>query len=290
VTQKWTVQRILVPLDASEHSLTALNAAVELAASLNAELEGLFVEDINLVQLAEFPFAQEVCLFSPMSRQLEKGSMERQLRIQAQRLRQTLARLADRAQVAWTFRVVRGGVPAQVLAATESADLTILGKAGSSIPGRTRAGSTVRTIISRGRGMTLIVQHGVRFKAPVQTVFTGSPLSEKALEVGTAVAAAWKMPLLVLIPAARPEERNELQNRAAEILGQLGGAATFQVLPRLSCEQLVRVIGAHGTGPLFLPCEAPSLSRGDLQTLIDAVLNPLFLVREAEIRSGDALP
>ena len=290
MTQKWTVQRILVPLDASEHSLTALNAAVELAASLNAELEGLFVEDINLVQLAEFPFAQEVSLYSPMSRQLEKGSMERQLRIQAQRLRQTLARLAERAHVAWTFRVVRGGVPAQVLAATESADLTILGKAGSSIPGRTRAGSTVRTIISRGRGMTLIVQHGVRFKAPVQTVFTGSSLSGKALEISTAVAAAWKMPLLVLIPAATPEERNDLQNRAAEILGQLGGAATFQVLPRLNCEQLVRVIGAHGTGPLFFPCEAPSLSGGDLQTLIDAVRNPVFLVREAEFRGDDAMP
>jgi len=290
VTQQWRVERILVPLDASEHSLTALNAAVELAASLDAELEGLFVEDINLLQLSDFPFAQEVSLYSPMSRQLKREGMERQLRIQAQRLKQTLARLAGRFHVTWRFRVARGGVPTQVLAATEGADLTILGKAGSSIPGRTRSGSTVRTIISQGRGMTLIMQHGVHVKAPVQAVFTGSPLSEKALAISAAMARVWTMPLLVLISAATPEDRHDLQGRAADILGQWGVKATFQILPRLTCEQVVRVSGSYGTGPLFLPCEAPSLSGGDLQELIDEVRNPVFLVRESETRGGDAPP
>lgn len=290
MTQQWSVERILVPLDASEHSLTALHAAVELAASLNAELEGLFVEDINLLQLSDFPFAQEVSFYSPMSRQLKREGMERQLRIQAQRLKQTLARLAERSHVPWKFRVARGGVPAQVLAAAEGADLTILGKAGTSIPGRTRAGSTVRTIISRGRGMTLIMQHGVHFKAPVQTVFTGSPLSEKALAISTAMARVWRMPLLVLISPAIPEEGHVMQGRAETLLGQWGFKATFQVLPGLSCQQVVRVSGSYGTGPLFVPCEGPSLSGVELQGLIDEVRNPVFLVRGAEASGDEVAP
>ena len=288
MTQQWTVQRILVPLDASEHSLSALKMAVELAASLNAELEGLFVEDINLLQLSEFPFAREISFFSPMSRQLERGSMERQLRIQAQRLKQTLAGMADRFNVAWTFRIARGGVPAQVLAATEKADLTILGKAGWSIPGRTQGGSTVRTIVSQGRCMTLIIQHGVRFNPPVQMVFTGTPLSEKALEISTAMSEVWKMPLLVLISGESPEDRQVVEQKAAHILDELGSRASFQALPRLSCDQIVRVIESSGTGPLFLPCERPNLAGGDLQALIDKVRNPVFLVRQSELEGAES--
>ena len=55
-TADHTPRRILVALDASAHSHAALAAAVALAARLHAEIEGLFVEDINLLRLAELPF------------------------------------------------------------------------------------------------------------------------------------------------------------------------------------------------------------------------------------------
>ncbi|MGD8821809.1 MAG: universal stress protein, partial [Anaerolineales bacterium] len=54
------VERILVAVDASSHSRAALEAAAELAASLEVELVGIFVEDINLMRLAELPIAVEI--------------------------------------------------------------------------------------------------------------------------------------------------------------------------------------------------------------------------------------
>ncbi|MGB7837261.1 MAG: universal stress protein, partial [Terrimicrobiaceae bacterium] len=54
------IRRILVALDASAHSRAALEAACELALGLDAELSGLFVEDINLLRLAQLPFASEI--------------------------------------------------------------------------------------------------------------------------------------------------------------------------------------------------------------------------------------
>ena len=56
--------RILVALDASPRSLAALSTAGALAAELDAELSGLFVEDINLQRLLALPFAREFCLLS----------------------------------------------------------------------------------------------------------------------------------------------------------------------------------------------------------------------------------
>jgi len=47
-----TIRRILVALDASRYSLAALEAAIELAAGLEAELQGIFVEDVSELRAA----------------------------------------------------------------------------------------------------------------------------------------------------------------------------------------------------------------------------------------------
>ena len=65
-----TIRRILVALDASRHSLAALEAASELAEALKAELVGIFVEDVNLLYLAGLPFAREVRYLSGVDRPL----------------------------------------------------------------------------------------------------------------------------------------------------------------------------------------------------------------------------
>ena len=53
-------RRILVAIDASAASLDALAAATALASRLGAALEGLFVEDEDLLRLAALPFTDLV--------------------------------------------------------------------------------------------------------------------------------------------------------------------------------------------------------------------------------------
>ena len=55
-----TLRRIVVGLDAGPRDRAALEAAAQLAARMQAELVGLFVEDIDLLHLAGLPFAREV--------------------------------------------------------------------------------------------------------------------------------------------------------------------------------------------------------------------------------------
>ena len=54
------IKRIIVALDASAHSQAAMDAAASIAELLEAELIGVFVEDINLVRVAQLPFVREV--------------------------------------------------------------------------------------------------------------------------------------------------------------------------------------------------------------------------------------
>lgn len=67
------IRRILVALDTSPSSQAALEAAVALAERLNAEVCGLFVEDVDLLRVAESPYAREILYPSAEEGRLTRG-------------------------------------------------------------------------------------------------------------------------------------------------------------------------------------------------------------------------
>ncbi|MCK5669327.1 MAG: universal stress protein UspA, partial [Gammaproteobacteria bacterium] len=54
------VSRVLIALDAMQENPGALETAIALAAQRQSELMMLFIEDMNLVNLAGLPFASEI--------------------------------------------------------------------------------------------------------------------------------------------------------------------------------------------------------------------------------------
>jgi len=103
----------------------ALDAVAEAAAALEAELLGLFLEDVELLHFAGLPFAREIGA-SARPRGLDVQTMERWFRSQADEARRALAAAAEGKPVRWSFRVERGSVPAQLRKALADADLVIL--------------------------------------------------------------------------------------------------------------------------------------------------------------------
>lgn len=119
------IRRIVVGFDPAPCSWPVLEAAAELAQSMEAELVGLFVESQDLLHFAGLPFAREMGLASATRRALDVKAMERSLRALAGEARRTLAAIAGRTSVQWSFRVARGSLAAELLAAAGEADLLI---------------------------------------------------------------------------------------------------------------------------------------------------------------------
>jgi hypothetical protein len=90
-------------------------ALTRLAKEMQAELVGLFIEDIDLLRLAALPFAAEIGIASAQRRVLDPAALERALRAQAARLRQALAAALE-PDIAWSFRVARAS-PVEAVAA-----------------------------------------------------------------------------------------------------------------------------------------------------------------------------
>ncbi|OGI43433.1 MAG: hypothetical protein A2150_00315, partial [Candidatus Muproteobacteria bacterium RBG_16_64_11] len=176
-------RRILVALDASTPSLAALDAAAAVAAKWEAELLGLFVEDINLLQLAALPFTREVGFPSAIQRPIEPQDIERRLRAQARLSKQALARVAGRFNLRWSFRTERGQIVTQLLEVAREADLIVLGLRGRKVAGRMPRGAIGQALMSAASQSLLLMPEDMRIEPPLLVIYDGTPSSRQALAV-----------------------------------------------------------------------------------------------------------
>lgn len=273
------IRRILVGLDASRHSLAALEAAADLAARLEAELVGLFVEDINLLRLAELPFAREVGGFSATRRRLNSRQLERQLQVQAKRARRALEAHATRVHVHWSFQVTRGGVALELLSAAAEADLVILGRAGHFASGTGQLGSTARGVVSGATCSALVMTQGSQLRLPVLVVFDGSQLAWKTLTVAAGLVREEDRHLAVFVLAEGVQEAQGLKRTISSWLRERELVARYRLLARPSLGRLVEMIEREGCGTLVLPAESVYLGDAELLILLDELELPVLLVR-----------
>jgi nucleotide-binding universal stress UspA family protein len=175
-------RRILLPLDLSRDSLTALEIAMNLAAAVGGEVSGLFVEDTELLMAGRLPFAREVGSFSGIARRIGAEDIRHRFQSIAGNARSALAEAGHRLKVPTSFQVGHGDVPAEILTAAEDADLLVLGKAGWSLGSFRKPGRTCAAILSRSRIPVLIVERGATLSPPIVVVNDGTSSGERAVE------------------------------------------------------------------------------------------------------------
>ncbi len=267
------LKRILVALDASRASLDALSAAVALAERLGAELGGLFVEDVNLLRLGGHPLVREMRLPSGDWGPVERGSIEADLRAMASRAREALAEAAAPRRVAWTFRVARGRVSLEVIAAAEEADLLVLGVSGHRL---TRGpGETARAAAARAPVSVLLLTRGATVGPPILAAYDGSPAGDGALDLAARLADAGAGELEVLVVARDLQTSQDLSERALLRLDRPGVPARWAGGERL--EDLLGAAPPHAL--LVVGADAPLLAEGGQERLLDLARCPVLLAR-----------
>jgi len=265
------VHRILVALDESEGGAAALEAAVLLGALLRAELEAVFVEDLNLLRLARLPFARELLGASAAQRPLDPTTMERALHSQGERLRRRLAVRLQAADLHWSFAVLRGQVAGELLERAKGADLVILGRAGMS-PGRAAAlGSTARTLLAAAGCAVLLAHPRAPPAQPVVVVFDASPGARRALALGIRLARRDDNALVVLLPAPVDEA---LAEQAREMAA--AGGLDAQLRPLASRDPRRLAASVHDAGGRILVVGAGSIA--ERERLGAALSCPVLLV------------
>jgi nucleotide-binding universal stress UspA family protein len=270
------IRRILIALDASPASQAALELAADLAIRYQAELIGIYVEDINLLRSAEIPFTKEVGFYSASSRQINKSYIERELRAHARRVEQLLASIAQRANLRWSFRRTRGVIPGELMSAATDTDLIILGKTGWS--GGTRIGSTAREVAVRSPIQSLILVHKVRPGSPIMVVYDGSPASQKALIAARRISSP-ESTLTILVLAETKGEAEQLQAQVQARFQEDEINVDFHWVTNIQGDRISQLALNSGCDVVVLPTKSGRFEAENLVAMLDEADCAVLLVR-----------
>ena len=248
------MRRIAVTLDACQVSSSTLEEAVQLAARMGAQLEGIFVEDIDLIQLAELPFLREVRSVSRSEIAINLTRMEQELRVLARRAERLLGEHAARQNVSWSFRIWRGSIDTELLTADTDADVFALTRMGTTWarPATTKA---------------------------VSVVFTGTDASARALETAMSLTTDPYKELNILLPAENEAEAMRLQELATRQLGDHAASADFTPLKDGSLNDLLEVLVDSNSAVLIVERDNKLLRAQSLRRSLNNLNCPLLIVR-----------
>lgn len=271
-------RRILVALDASASSLAALEVAAGLAACLGCEFAGLFVEDDDLMNLAELPFARAFSLTGGAARPLDPARMKQELEQRAAAARRALRSEAQRRRLNWDFRVVRGRVEGELRAAAAAADLICVGQGTRPMTRRARLGGTARRAAAGDTAVLLVDRARVGVPGAIMVIDDGSPTARRALRLALPIARDRGQSLILFIVADDESTAAEVQGRAAD---QVPDDLPVEFTPLVSAAPgALQLALRAATGSLLIAGgDSGPASADTLDELIDAAGCPVLLLR-----------
>lgn len=243
--------RVVVALNVLWRDPGVLELAVGLAARRQARLLALLVEDMNLLNLAELPFAKEVGRLSAAERKLDSLRLMRTVRARAGRIRGILDRLNENLQIDVECKTVRGHFIPAVLSELGRVDILLLARSPDA---------------ERRRALTM--------PPPVWTVYDGSAGSERALRLAAELATAEACGLCIVLPAA---SEAEFEARRARILSLGAGLPSPRFVPASPSDgaELRRKIRQTGCRLLVVKREDGEITK---EALAGTVECPVILV------------
>ena len=252
------MRRIAVTLDAFEISVQALEQAVRLAQRTGAQLEGIFIEDIDLIAISELPFLREFRTVSRSENRVDLARMEQELRALARRAERVLSEQAARHNVAWSFRIWRGSIDTELLAADVEADVFALSCLGAALRRKTvlRPASSAVTVL-----------------------YSGSEAASRALETAKNLATDPRKELIIVLQAADAAEAGRLRAMAAQQLEDGAASAHFLRLADGSLTDLIEILSDTRSAVLVIERGHRFLQIPSLKQSLNKLNCPVLIVR-----------
>jgi len=240
-------RRILMALDSGYEDVSSVEAAAALAARLRAEFLGLFVEDIDLVRLAELPEVNAYSVLSAGRQRFAADQFKRVLRMQLARSRQAIEDAAARRRVKFAFQVRQGRLVAEVLTMAGTSDLVVVGwsTGGASTPWattQTAPVATARAVAEAAAARSvLLLRPGGAVGGPVLVAYDGNDQSRQALAIAAEIAGVDEGVIEVALLTGRLDQAEAWRQDVAASLADLGVAVKFIHMPKAGLDDLRRI-------------------------------------------------
>jgi len=277
-------RRILMALDSGYEDVSSVEAAAALAARLRAELLGLFVEDIDLIRLAELPEVSAFGTLSAGGQPLASDHLKRILRMQLSRSRQAIEAAAARRKIKCGFQVRQGRLVAEVLTAAGTADLVVVGwsKAATSTPWTTTRMApvaTARAVAEAAARSVLLLRPEASIGGPVVVAYDGSDEARQVLAAAAEIADLDGGVIEVALLTRRLDQAETWQREVASALGELGPTTKFIHMPRAGLKELCQIVEREDASLMVLGADLVLRENEPGRRVLERVGCSVLLVR-----------
>jgi len=263
--------RVVLHITSGHPSDVAMEAAIRIAQAFHSEIESLFVEDLQLYDMASYPFAREISYTGARSRVLSRDAIERDLRLAAQALRRRVEALALAANVPLRgARIVRDD-PLQALAkaCAEDGPWNVVALADVLAPGQGARLCELFASVSGYTGLMLVGPKARRTRGPVIAVIESPDHLQPMLRAAERMAGVTSGEVMLMLLSDSPSNGDHAKVRLLHYQIDHGApAALAEVIRRLQAGFLIGHFGG-----ILVP------AHGDLRDLVAALECPLFLMR-----------
>ncbi|MFI9651259.1 universal stress protein [Guyparkeria halopsychrophila] len=272
-----TEPHVLLLIDASPTSRSALASAARLARHQHCELVALFIEEQDLHASAGHPFTREISALSGESRPFDREILLIRLAQQRRQIEMLMASLdrQDRQdRLGWRLDVVSGPVIDNIRQAALGAEWVVLGKAGWSASRGGRLGSTARQIVETTRSRLLLWQEDAfATQGAIVALVHDSGDCGPGIETARLLALATDRNVRLLLlpdvdPASLPALASWQQQEAPQV--------TVERLSAHSIEALHRTLKAPPAGALVIDDRGASLLGLPMADLIAQIDIPII--------------
>ncbi|MEW8334748.1 MAG: hypothetical protein DBP03_12150 [gamma proteobacterium symbiont of Ctena orbiculata] len=163
-------RRITVVLLDKPQSRELLSLGATIASLLQAEIEGVFIEDDALFRLTGLPFLRELRWGSRHEARLDPARLTQEWRAIAKQTREVLEESAKRAGLSWSFRVWRGEYDSDLGQLATDSEMLLMGRHGSLSPRRFSTRYRPATAAPKSLRLGVIVDAGMAEPRLLETI------------------------------------------------------------------------------------------------------------------------
>lgn len=271
------LKEILVALDHSYHSRTALRSAAVIAQLLEARIHGIFVRDAKWLRLSELTSLVEIDALTGRMSSVGRKSIEREIRSLEKSIREHFEFVSRQHELSHAWSSAKGVVGEKILEAAEESDIITIGTRGRSYS-KSRSkklGSTALTVLQEADKPVLILQESYSPERPPVVVFDGSKQSVSGLSFVYEMAAKNESSLAVIDISEAFPSGDSKHNLDEEL--KYKNDAQIVTLNQPDMGRFLFLVNRLRGGILVLPKNERFTKRNVLERILDSAESPVLL-------------
>jgi hypothetical protein len=244
---------ILLVVDTACCNPISMMSVIELAAGLQAGIQAVYVEDINLLSAVDLPFTREVSVHTATATDINSSIMIEKLRTDAENIKRQIEKIAVSHRVSLSFSSIRGQKTQVIRNRTEELKIVLI--------------PSMYSTVSREK------QPGLKHEL-VMLYDSQDPACEKALNIAYAQAVKNAFDLFVIADSEQSRQRVEKQT------AEYSGHVNCQIADFSGIDAILPVL-KHRSPKLLVLTEGCRLIGDEhvFQRLISSLESDILLIR-----------